>query len=383
MNRSILVILILIICILLTGCRNYREINSFYIVAGIGIDKVPNSDKYNITAELINIVENKMEKNFESILLETEGDSISDAISEMTRISAKRLYWGHATSLIISEDVAREGIMPFLDLIARNEDGRLGINVYISRGKLAKEILQMKSFSTEIRSFELEIMIDEGKHLTNVPALKVYEVINALSIPKIHIVLPTVVGFNNNGIDTNLLSGGAVFDPGKMVGFLEEDDILPYLFLKDKVKGGILNVSVKEDNPNHTVILDISNSNTKIKPIYGEEAIKFDIKIKTDVSIIEFTTMTDYISLPGREEFKKIAEENLKEQILSHIKKVQKEFGFDIFGFGNIIRERNPRLWKTIEKDWDTIFMEAEYNIVCDIQIINSGHILKPIKVVE
>lgn len=380
MNRYILIIIILITCTLLTGCGSYKEIDSYYIVAGMGIDKVPDSNQYNITVELINIIENSEGQNFESLLLETKGDSVFDAVSKMIRISAKRPNWAHATSIIISEEVAREGIVPFIDLISRNENGRLAMNVFIAREKTAKQILQMKSFSTDIRSFELEIMVNESNNLIKVPILNINELINAFSMPKVHSVLPTVIPFNNNGAETILLSGGAVFSGGQLVGFLDEDDIVPYLFINDKIKGGILNVKTDKDN---TIILEIFASNTKIKPIYGAETIGFDIKIKTKVSIAELATTTDYISPHGREKLKELAEESLKQDIEKFIKDVQKEFGFDIFGFGNIIRQRNPKLWKTIEKDWDSILMEADFNIVCDIQIRNSGHFLKPIKVVD
>lgn len=383
MNRYILILILLVCCILLTGCWSYKEIDSIYIVAGIAIDKAPDTNQYNITAELINVMENEVGKSFESILLETKGDSIFDAVTKMVRISAKRLYWAHATSIIISEEVAREGIIPFIDLITRNEEGRLSTNIFISKEESAKKILELKSFSTDIRSYELGIMVNESKHLVKVPALKTYEVINALAIPKVHIVLPTVLSFNNNGVDTNLLSGGAVIAEGKLVGFLNEDDIVPYLFIKDQIKSGILNVKIEEYNPNNTIILEIYESNTKINPIYKTENIGFDIKIKTEVTIAELTTMTDYISLGGRERLKVLAEEYLKNQVEKLIKDVQEEFGLDIFGFGNILRQKNPKLWKSIENDWDSIFMDADFNIVCDIHIRNSGHFLKPIQVVK
>lgn len=78
-----------------------------------------------------------------------------------------------------------------------------------------------------------------------------------------------------------------------------------------------------------------------------------------------------------------MADDFLQQEIEKLIKDVQKGFGFDIFGFGNIIRQRNPELWKTIEGDWDSIFMELDFNIVSDIQMRNSGHLLKTIKVVD
>lgn len=384
MNRHVLLlVLIIILSILLTGCWSYREVDSLYIIAGIAIDKVPDTNLYTITSEFINIMENKMTKEYESLLLENKGESIFDAVEGMIRISAKRPYWQHATTIIISDQVAREGIMPFLDVIVRNKQPRLYINVYISKEKTARQILETKSFSTDIRSYELDIMVNENKHFVTVPALKVYEVINQLEIPKVHIVLPTVMSFDNNGTMTNLLSGGAIFSQGKLVGYLDEEDVIPYLFIRDKVKAGNLKVKTKENNPKNIIVLDVFDSSTKIKPIYGNEMIGFDIKVNADVSIAELTTMTDYISEGGREELKGIAEAELEEQIKAHIEDIQDTYGFDIFGFGSIIRQRNPKLWKQIEKDWDQIFTELDFTIKCDITIKDSGHIIKPLKVVD
>lgn len=383
MNRSIVLLIMIISCLLLTGCWSYREIDSIYILAGIAIDKVPETDQYNITAEFINLKNNKIDKSFECLILESKGDSIFDAITKMVNISAKRPYWGHVTSIIISEEVAYEGVMPFLDFIARNEESRLATNIYISKDKSAKEILQTESFSTDITSYELDIMVNESKFLVKVPALKVHEVINQLAIPKFHMVLPTVLSLSRDGVDTKLLSGGAVFNMDKLVGFLDQKDVVPYLFIKDEVESGILNIKADENNPKDTIILKINNNNTKIKPRYETEKISFDIFVRTDVTIAELTTTTDYISKSGRQRLKTLAEEYLQAQIKNHIKIVQEKFGFDIFGFGNIIRQRNPKLWKQVEPDWDSIFMDLDFNIDCDIQINNSGNFIKPIKVVD
>lgn len=383
MNRYILLIFMLIPCLLLTGCWSYREINSLYIVAGIAVDKEKETEKYKVTTEFINIKENQRDQGFESVLLESKGDSILDAVSKMIRISAKKPYWGHASSIIISEEVARESIIPVLDLIARDEEPRLNTNIFISRESSAKEILEMESFSTDVRSYELGIMSNESQYLVHVPLLKTYEVINLLSSPKVDIVLPTILAFSNNGEDTNLLSGGAVFNRAKLVGFLEEDNILPYLFITNRVESGTLNIKVDEMNPGNTIVLEILGSNTKINPTYGTEKIGFDILVKTETTIAELNTMSDYISIDGRAELERLGEEYLEKQIKENIKDVQKKFGLDIFGFASIIRQRNYKLWEEIESEWDNIFLDIDLNIECDIHIINSGHLLKPIKVVD
>ncbi len=383
MNRYIFAIFILLSCFLFTGCWNYREIDSIYIIAGIAIDKVADREEYNVATEFVSIKENQRGEGFESVILETKGESIADAVTKMIRVSAKQPYWGHTTSIIIGEEVAREGIMPFLDLFSRSGEARLGTNVYIAQGKSAKEVLTREGLSTDVKSYELSIMVNETKYLVKVPLLKVHEIINDLAIPKIHIVLPTIKAYDNDGKITNLLSGGGVFSQGRLVGFLDDKDMLAYLFIKDMVKAGVLNIKTGIENPQDVIILQILDSDTKIKPIYGYETIGFDISIKTDTAIWELTTMTDYISPEGRKKLKELAEKSLEKEIKDHIKDVRKEFGFDIFGFGNIIRQRNNKLWRNIEDDWDSIFMDTDINVNCDIEIRNSGDSSKPIKVVD
>jgi spore germination protein KC len=391
MTKYLLISLVMIIlCLLLTGCWSYREIDSLYIIAGIAIDKEPNSDIYNVTAEFVDAkntagggAQQQTEQGLQSVLLETKGFSVFDAIRKMIKISAKRPYLAHATTIVISEEAAREGIVPFLDLVVTHEEPRLDVDVYVARGKLAGEILHTKSFSSDIRSFELSQIVNENKQLVRIPILKAYEIINQLATPKFSIVLPVVTSFINHGESTNILSGGAVFKTDKLVGFLEQEDIIPYLFIKDQIQSAVLNVETKEGNLNSTITLETLNNRTKIKPVYSDEGISFDIKIKTDVFFIESDTLTNFISPQGRKKLKELTERHLKKRIENHIRKTKEDLEFDIFGFGNIIRQRNPKLWKELEKDWDSIFMDANFNVKCDIRIKNSGHTLGPIKVAD
>lgn len=383
MSKYILLLLIIVSCFSLTGCWNYNEVNSFYIVSGVAIDKDKELNQYIVTTELINIKENKLGQSYESLKIESKGDSIFEAVRTMIRVSAKKLYWSHTTTLIVSEDIARDSIMPILDWISRDQEPRLRINIFTAIGQPAADVLENESFSTDIRSFELEIMSHENKDLVSMPEIKVYELINELSIPKFHTVLPTVQSTSNLGKNTNLVSGGAILNKDKLIGFLSEEDIVPYLFIRDKINAGLIKIKTGENNPNDTIILEIFDSKTKIKPVYTNETIGFDIHVETEVSIAELTTQTDYISEPGRSELKRLSQETLNSDIKKTIENVQEEYGLDIFGFGNIIRQRNPKLWRKIEKDWDTIFMDISLNVSSEIIIRNSGQITKPIEVVK
>ena len=381
MNRYLVLVLLVIFLFCLTGCWNYKEISDFYIVAGVAIDKDNETGEFIVTTELINIKDNQLSPGYESIKVESKGNGIYEAIITMTRTSAKRLIWSHATTLIISQEVAKDGIAPLLDWFIRDIEPRLNIDVFISGEETAKELLGNESLPTDIRSFEFDIMINKNQDHVRVPVLKIYELINELYLPKNHAVLPIIRSVSNSGRVTNTLTGGAIFTSDRLVGFLNQEDIIQYTLIKNMANKGFIKVNLEEGYTNSFVILEIFNQKTKIKPSYAKDNISFDIKVIADVAIAELDTKTDYISKSGRELLKIKSEEYVATQIESTINKVQKQFGFDIFGFGNIIRHRDPHFWKEIEKDWDLLFSESDFNINCQLNIRSSGHFSKPIEV--
>ena len=62
------------------------------------------------------------------------------------------------------------------------------------------------------------------------------------------------------------------------------------------------------------------------------------------------------------------------QNIVRVINKVQHEFDTDIFGFGQIIYEDLPDIWKQYKDNWDTGFKELTFEVSCEIKIRNSAH---------
>lgn len=51
------------------------------------------------------------------------------------------------------------------------------------------------------------------------------------------------------------------------------------------------------------------------------------------------------------------------------IKKVQKEYKSDIFGFGEAIHRSNPQAWKKLRNNWDQSFVNLPVSITMDCKI--------------
>ncbi|MGJ0846968.1 spore germination protein KC [Tissierella praeacuta DSM 18095] len=382
MNKPFIFISILILmAILLTGCWNYREIDKLALVSGLAVDKNGLNKGYEVTAEIVSIsTSSTKEPNFHSTKIQSKGESIFDCMRNMINVSAKQLFWSHAAILIVSEDVAKESILPVLDWITRDSEPRLTLYVLVSKEKTAKEILNSKSLSTEIRSFEIEDMIISNKRLSKVPNIQVYQLLNDVSTAGIYPVLPTAELVYNGNKETMALSGGAILNNDKLVDYMDFEDVNNYLFIRDQIKGGIINTTLINNGSIDNIALEIFKNKTKINPIISNEEISMNIKITTEVSIAESSASINALNKMDIEKLEIVAEKTLKDNILKTIARAQNDFELDIFGFGNLVKEKMPHVWKDIENNWDEIFKGLKINLDVDINVRGSGHLLRSVK---
>ncbi|HJV18230.1 MAG TPA: Ger(x)C family spore germination protein [Bacillales bacterium] len=374
----LLVIVILLNGIFISGCWNYREVEKLAVVAGVAIDKGENNP-YKITFEIIQISGGKDSKAVSRIIA-MEGRTIFDAVRNAISLSGKKLYWSHTKIVVISKDIARNGILRVVDWYNRYYETRSDVNLLISREKTAAEILEGKGVTNEIKSFELVETLKNEKFLSKAPTTEIWKFINDLESPGIVNVIPTVNFNPSENISTPQVMGLAVFKEGKLIGFLNGRESKSVLFVKDEVKGGLLLQDIR-GNKSTPVSLEIFKSKTKMKPIVTvNHDIEFDVNIHTTVALDEIAGIENLTDEEQLKILKKNTENTIKNRIMDCIKKVQSEYGVDIFGFGEKLHEEKPRIWKEFENDWEDKFKQLNVNVKVKVDIKGSGTFSKPIK---
>ena len=376
-----LIILIAVQLFFLTGCWNYREIDDLGIIAGMTVDKGSTQDSYLLTFEIVTFSDTGKEAKVEPMIVESEGKTIFDAVRNSIRISAKKLYWSHVNIVIVSQEIAEDGILQILDFINRDAEPREQMHIVISKEKTAKELLKQKSITTEIRAFDIEKMMTAKNSLGKAPEAKIHDIINMLGGEGISVTLPAVGAIENNGEKKPELSGAALFDKEKFIGFLDGDDTKYFLFVKNKIEGGLLTFKENPQSAFENVTLEIFNNKTRLTPIYYQGKITMGIDIQTKVSIAETDFSKNVIDQKGRDVLKAKAEDMLRNNIEQVVKKIQLEFGVDAFGFGSTIKKKKPELWKSIKGDWHNIYRNMEVSVNVEMDIKASGLISKPIKI--
>jgi len=362
---------------ILVGCWNYRELEDMNIVVGAAIDKGIYKE-YMITLEILEPSIGE-ETPTTSRLISSEGDSIFDAVRNAISISGQKLYWSHNKVLILSKEIAQKGVIGILDWFHRDAETRSDVYILISKENSAKEILEKKEKEGQVTSFNLLDILVNQKNLAKAPDVQIWKLTDDIINDGIMAIAPTI---ELTISDDNLcpkVAGTAIFKNDKLVGFLDENETHYLLFLRDKIKGGILDLNPEGKNEPPTITLEIFDSKTKIQPVTKGNEIEMNVNINTLGSIAAIKNTKNYLA--NEEILEKVTSSSIKENCEKLISRVQSEYGTDIFGFGAKTRIRYPTLWKEIGGNWENIFQNLKVNITVKAEIKNSAMTTKPLEI--
>ncbi len=363
-----------------TGCWNYREINQMSIVAGAAVDKTQDG-KYKLTVEIIDLKSGGKDMGVHSKKLESYGESFFDAIRNTIKFNSQKLYWGHAETIVISQEVAREGISNILDFMVRDAEPRLSVDILISKEDSAAQILNSQSITTEIRAFEVNEMLDVEKYLSKSSKTEVYQFINDMGEEGISAVVPVIGLKKNAGNETSQMSGTAVFRKDKLAYMFNEEDTKYYLFIMNKIRGGLLVLKDGQKSDNSDITLEIEKSKTKLKPVYSNGKLHFELIVRTKTSLGEIDNIYKYENGLDAEKIQKKAEKMLKSELERVIRGVQVQYDIDIFGFGKSVKKDYPDFWRKIQHQWAEIFKNVPVMVDVEVKVNHSGLLSKSVRI--
>jgi len=368
-RKFLFIFLIILIILSMTGCWNYKEIDEVLIVTAIAIDK--EGDDYIVTTETISAKGGETIQ-MESDILSAKGETVFDAIRNTIMLSGEKLYFSHAKAVIVSEDIAKEGIAKVIDFLHRDAELRSDLWILVSRDKTAKMILEGEDKVHDSIGFHIDEILRNQKNIPKFYAVELIDLLDALASTKYSATLPTTTLAEKKEEIVPEIYGTAVFRKDKLVGWLDGDETKTMLIVKDKAKDGLIVVSDIEGSDTK-VALEVINCKTKIKPILKDENLTMDISTEIKAGIGSIVGYEDYIKEDGRNKLKSQAQEQIKKEVLDTISKVQENYKSDIFGFGREVYMQMPDLWKTLEDDWDNVFSDLQVNVEVDVQISGSS----------
>jgi spore germination protein KC len=348
------------------------------IVAGFAIDK--EDGQFMFSTEVIDIKSGGKEPQITSRVVSSTGPTIFEADRKIISIVGKKLYYNHAEVLVLSREIAEEGVAPVLDWVARDPETRYTLHLIVSEETTAKEILEKNPATDDINSYKMNDTLENEKYLSETPTLELWQFLTEISSHCQSGILPVVsLTPISNGV-TQDLKGTALFKADKMVGMLESDETKTLMFILNKVKGGLLVNTEYENNTATKVTMEIFRNATKMEPSITGGRITIKITSNTEVSVAEIEGKINYNDPQKIIKLKQDFEQMLENKMVQLVKKVQTLYNTDVFGFGKVIKIKAPSLWKeTIMPNWDQYFPTIQVETDVKITILNSGLLNEPV----
>ena len=366
--------------LILCGCWNYSEIDTLAIVSGMAIDKDMITNKYIVTTEIITSQTQGSSSTISSELYRSEGDSIFSAARNMIGKTGLKLFWSDAKVVIISESVANEGVIPVIDWANRDANLRSDMWLLIANGNSAAEILKAKVKLNEIVSFHLNDTMNEGQILSKFPESRLWTFIDGLSSEGKSQTIATVKNELDASTISPHLSGSAIFKSDKLVGYLDGNETLYMLMIKNKIKEGL--ITLKNISGSDTSItLEIYENKTKLTPIYNNGAVSLLIDIYPVVTIAEVEGTKDFMKEESLKTLQSESEKKIEDNIQYLINKLQKNYNSDILGFEDIFEKEKPKASENFKKNKEDIFTNIKTKVNVHLQIKGSGKTTSPISI--
>jgi spore germination protein KC len=376
--RRLAVMLCSLTVFTLSGCWNYREVDKLTTVAGIAIDKGVEDGQIKLTVEVVDGSGGQDAMSVGSSRISLSGKTMFEIVRRMITESGSRLYWAHAKSIILSEEIARDGAAKIIDWYVRDTETRADIHILVSGEKTAEEVLTSDGKSGEPLSYRIDDILKNETSVSNSPTTEIFDFADTINTPGISSILPMVYSSENKGAKTASIRGSAVFDIDKMLGRMNAHDTKFVLFLRDEIKGGILTLGGYNRPPG--ISLEIFKSKTKVEPVLVDGQVEIRVKTHTVTAVDEVQENVDYYTAKGQAEIERMAEDILVKEMEKVIEIAQKRYKQDIFGFGDRIHKKMPKVWKSLEPDWDEKFSRLKVSVQAKVDIKGTASIRKPIK---
>ena len=381
MKKFVLIIITLFILLISSGCYNYKEINDMAIVSSIGIDKDNKNDKYIVSAQIMNSKESENSEDSQITVYTKEGDTVHEALRNITLKSPRKLYGNHLSKIVLSEEVAKEGIDNILDTFNRVTEVRNEFIITIVKEDKASDVLKVltttESIPAEYVKLSLKIA-DETSGLTY--ATKLDEFISLYLKKGIDPVVPVLkidkkekkgTTINNitttNPISKIVIEDLAVTNKGKLETYLKNEEVIGYNFLRNQIQKMI--IPVKCDDENNYASISILKNKTKSNATKKDNKYIINFNINSEAIITEYNCKKDLTDEKVIKKLEKDTEKKIKRYIKKSLNK-QKETKGKFLGLERIIYLDYP---KYKNEDYS-----VKYNV--NVNLVRKGEIRNSVK---
>lgn len=345
-------ILMLPLLLILSGCWDSDENERMFYAHAVGIDFVDGEFKvYLQIIDFSNVSKSEQptrEEN-QSLVNSESGKSVDEAIFKLYNAIDEKVYWGHLTFIIFTEEALKHGKLGgVLNFFTRFVDTRYNIWIYSTNSSLPdllnvptllKRAITLTKMADPLNSYErnsfiapvdmrkLILKLNEPCYETYIPLIKMNENWKGLTVSaqSVEFVGVTLIGHES------------------MKGSIESDKINGLQWMTNETIRSALVTEIPKKEKEYMTIA-ITGYKVKIEPIVKNDSVKFDINIQCDAFLNSFTdSVTPEIVKEG-------VKKQIKKEILTTYKEAL-EMDIDLYRFSEQLYRKDLKDWKKLSSN--------------------------------
>lgn len=413
-----IVLIFLIILFFTNGCYDHIEVDELVYVVAMGIDR-------GVTADLrislmfaipisIGVGPEPGEIEKSTTMISVEAPTIYDGVNIINSIVGKNINFSHAKLIIISGELAKEGVERFLHTFSKFREFRPHTFLGISRNaaeeflNITKPILEInptKYFELLVGSYELTgFTVNstlEGFYLqmedTSEEPVAILLDVNKIESPDDYekLLSPSGTGDGNRQRELNYIAGEipllfdnkanalglAVFKADKMIGEISGQETICFLMIKNRMKQVYYSIPLSEDDFRESEgfvsfrLKPARKTSIKVKMKDNTPVVSVDAHLEAD--ILADTSGKDFSKSDELKKLEDFSAGYIKRNIEDFLEKTSNVFKSDICGVGKSAK-KTFFLWDDwIRFNWSEKYKNAEFDVSVKVSVRRTGMTIK------
>lgn len=382
-------LLLIPLLFVMTGCWNYRELNQLAITTAMAID-LTDEGEYKVSLLIANgknIQTNTREGQSQTVVYSGTGDTISRALREINLQIPKIPYIGHLGVVVVSEEVAKDGMKGVLDYLLRNPESVKRFYLILAKEDSAEDVIKvlspLETFPGQSISTNISLSDEQEAISTAITYSKFVE--NLLkkgadsSLPTISISGDADKGSSDKNLESSDIKTKTKLGPVALFN----DDKLVYIASKTESRGiniitnQIDEMIIENECDDGYVVVNLNKMSSKIDVTLKDNKPHATIKVSSTGAIQEITCNKDIKKEEVILEIQKDVKEKVEKKLKTAVE-VTQEYKSDIFGVGNLLYKKYPSYFNKIE-DWHEVYTTVSFDYDVNIKLNTRGSMEKTI----
>lgn len=373
MRSRCLISIIIVGCLMLSGCSKIKNIQDLTYIVAIGMDYDPEKEEYTAYLQglnFANVAKQEGSRPTEPIpifIASAKGETLNLAVSKLYNRTEPPLFFGHVVTLLLSKNIVTHRFSEVIEEVGRNRSLRPTLRV-MTTDESIQEVFNIKAlfnypaiYTVLYKKGDTEIIQDEIKPTTIMDFLRqYYEPMGSAKLPSVKIDKESWQAGKSYQI--LYFDGFEVFQQQQFTNSLPFDDAV---FIDWLLEEKMSLTQRAEEAGELAAVVKLATPKLKIKYEKNPNSPRFSLEVTAQADLLEKVR-----DIP-LEKLKKTIEEDLKKKLMSVYSDGVKNDA-DILNIGEKWYRTYPKEYAKLKRT-KTFYLKDDslINVKVDVQILH------------